>query len=454
MALRDIANVTTTLMNLIERSFRVPSVWPGMLPVPTVLAEPPMRTRTNGIGMFLYHITEHPHYKNLPATGYDTPPVRFTSMALTLYYQLSAFQASTSVEGGNDGLMEQQMMSVAMKALHDYPELTDSTIVIGAENPPTVPITDPVFPIDIIGRSNRFKIIYMPVQPTESLSYWTSGDSKLTLSAYYEVSVILLEPEVTRFMSGKVLDYNVFSFVSGNPKILSASNDITFVSPADGRSRTLVMLPAQVAPAAPILPPDVTPHTLTLKGIDIGSGAFVRLTNALWDEPAIPTLAWNQSGTATEINLVVRQTAQPENSGGSVDILPGIYGAQVVRISLKTKGDGTQWPIEATSNIFPFAITPRIDTLGVPALIGATATVTGHLFSRVSGGRQRIELQVYIGPDRLTQVTGAPLAGEFRITAEGSFDYRLPASVTSAQVLPFRIIANGTESAPRWITAP
>lgn len=455
MALRDISNVTTTLINLIDRSFRVPENWPAALPVPRVMAEPPVRTPTNGIGIFLYHMMEDPHFKNLPAPGRDTPPVRYTSMALTLYFQLSAYQASADVEGEQDGLMEQQMMAVAMKALHDYPELTDDTVVEGALDAFNVPITDPVFPIDILGRSNRFKIVFQPIMPAEAVSFWTTGDSSLTLSAYYEVSVILLEPETSRIRTGRVLDYNVFTFVSGNPKILYTSNEVAFTSPINAQTRTLILQPAQVPPAPAVLPPDPSPYLLTIKGMDFNGSIFLRLTHALWSEPAVvnpPT--WQPSHTVTELNVVVRESALVESSLAPIDILPGIYGAQVVYRTLKNKHDGTQWELELTSNVSPFAIVPRIDILGVPAALAATATVTGYLFSRVSLGNQLISLEVFIGPNRLSEVTVAPNPGEFQITSDTTLDYVLPPSVASGDTLPFRVIANGAESAPRWITAP
>ncbi len=377
MALRDISNVTRTLIELIDRAFRVPENWPTAMTVPTVMAEPPVRSSTNGIGMFLYHITEHSHYKNLPATGRDTPPVRYTPLALTLYYQLSAYTDAGEGSGNQDQLMEQELMSVAMKALHDYPELTDTTIVDGALDPFSTPITTPIFPLDIIGRSNRFKITYQPIQPAESIGFWNTGDSDLTLSAYYEVNVVLIEPEVSRTRSGRVLDYNIFTFVTGNPKITSSSNEVAFISPVNGQVRELILMPAQVPPAPPILPPDTTAHRLTLKGLDFVGDVRLRLTNTNWSEPATTDATWLVEQTSTEYNVIVREEAFFESSGLPAAIIPGVYGAQLISTVTKNKSDGTTWPIELSSNVCPFAIVPRLDTIGVPAAMPNTAPVTG-----------------------------------------------------------------------------
>lgn len=455
MALRDISNVTLTLMTLIENSFKVPENWQNPT-VPKVLSEPPVRSKTNGIGMFLYHMVEHPHFKNLPAPGRDNPPVRYTSMGLTLYYQLSAYQAAgANVEGDQDGLMEQQMMAVAMKALHDYPELTDETYVIGALDPFNVEITLPLFPPDIRNRSNRFKIVYQPIQPSESISYWSTGDTKLTLSAYYEVNVVLLEPETTRTRSGIVLDYNVFTFANGNPKILNSSSEVSFTSPVDGIIRQLILQPAQVQPS-PVAPPvDLLPFVVTFKGLEFYGNVMLRLTSKFWAGPATTDAAWQVAVTATGLSVVVQENAVDEASGLPVKVLPGIYGAQIVSSTLKTKSDGSQVAVALTSNMSPFAIVPRIDSLGVPPDLVTAATVTGYLFSEVNFlGNELIKLEIFIGPDRLDEVLAAPQAGEFQITSPTTFDYRLPASVVTGQVLPFRIFANGAESAPQWFTAP
>jgi hypothetical protein len=453
MALRDISNVTQTLINLIERAFRVPEYWPSGT-VPLVMAEPPSRTKTNGIGMFLYHITEDAHYKNLPGPGRDQPSIRYASMALTLHYQLSCYQSNATIEGGSSGLLEQQMMAIAMKILHDYPELDETTYVEGARDAFNVPITSPVFHLDLLGRSNRFRITFQPVSTSESISYWSTGDTPLSLSAYYEVSVVLLEPETSRTRTGRVLDYNVFSFVNGNPKILGCSNEVQFVSPVDSKVRTLILEPAQVPPAPAVLPPDVTPHQISLRGNDFLNSVTLRFSFAKWDETATTTVDWQVEKTATEIKCLVRESALGEDSGLPLAVVPGIYGVQVTSTSVKIKGDGTTWPVEMLSNVSPIAVVPRIDSLGVPPTLPDLATVTGFGFSHLSGLDEWVDLEVFVGPDRLTQSSGIPIPGEFQITSSTSFDYRLPSSLNSGDVLPFRVIGNGAESAPLWITVP
>lgn len=435
MALRDISNVTQTLINLISRAFQVPANWPG--DVPSVVASPPIRTSTHGIGIYLYHVSENAHYKNLPAPGRDQPPVRFTSMGLNLYYQLSANSTSAEPEADN-ALLEQQMMAVALKAFHDYPELSDSTIVEGSG------IATPVFPAELLGRSNRFKISLQPIPPSEAVSFWTSGESPLTLSAYYEVSVILLEPEVIQARAGKVLEYNIFSFVSGAPRILSSYNTLSFNSPVDGSPREIQLQPAQVPVG----------REVQFDGVDFAGGTVrLLLLNNRWTEPAFATAPWNVAVSSQSISATVQQTAAFED-GSVADILPGIYGARV-EVSRTHASSGQT--VRQASNQCPFTITPAITAIAAPGNINGTWTVTGYIFQATDlDGEELIELDVFVGQHRLPllQGGGALSNGEYQLTNPQTLTFILPTNLSSGQILPIRIFANGAETPPQWITVP
>lgn len=435
MALRDISNVTQTLINLIERAFQVPANWLGDTPL--VVASPPVRTQTHGVGIYLYHIAENTHYKNLPAPGRDQPSVRYTPMGLNLYYQLSANSTSADPEA-NNALLEQQMMAVALKALHDYPELTDTTVVEGS------PLATPVFPPELIGRSNRFKISLQPVPPGEAVSFWTSGESPLTLAAYYEVSVVLLEPEPIRSRSGKVLEYNVFSFVSGAPRILHSYNILSFNSPVDGSLREIRLQPAQVPVG----------QNVHFDGVDFAGGnARLLLINSRWTEPAFATSTWNLNINSQSLSATVQQTAAFAD-GSVADMLPGIYGARIeVSRTHATSGQ----IVRQASNQSPFMIAPRLDPIPAVGGLNDTWTATGYLFAATGAdGEALIELEVFVGQYRLgLSQEGNPLSnGNFQLVDAQTLQFILPTEVSSGQILPVRIFANGAETPPQWITVP
>ena len=66
------------------------------------------------------------------------------------------------------------------------------------------------------------------------------------LSAYYEVSVVLLEPEDTQSRAGRVLAYGVTPLIEGAPRIDSSENTLSFTIPGDPDVREVILRPAQV----------------------------------------------------------------------------------------------------------------------------------------------------------------------------------------------------------------
>jgi len=109
------------------------------------------------------------------------------------------------------------------------------------------------------------------------------------------------------------------------------------------------------------------------------------------------------------------------------------------------------------SNVTPFVVSPTVGALPVP--VGGALTVTGGVFQHPELDQRDVE--VYVGASRLINkpppATGPvpPLvAGQFRANAASTLDVRLPAGLTSGQVLPFRVLVNGAESEPRWLTIP
>jgi hypothetical protein len=64
-------------------------------------------------------------------------------------------------------------------------------------------------------------------------------------------------------------------------------------------------------------------------------------------------------------------------------------------------------------------------------------------------------VQVFIGPNSLTpkQPTIPLAAGEFEVTSATQLRFLLPPDTNSGEVL-FRVVVNGAESAPNWVTVP
>jgi hypothetical protein len=456
MALLDLSLVTKTLMNLLEKVFKTSPEWSTVdtPSYPPISASPPDSLSDGSVGIYLYHISEDIHYKNQPSNGNDIPPVRHAPMALNLYYLLTAKAPQDNT------LDEQKMMGIAVKALHDYPLITDSTeIFINSTSE-----YEKVLPDKIQGRDNRLRIVLQPLAHNEAVSYWTAGSSPLRLSAYYQVSVVFLEPEETKTRSGRVLSYGVHTFVEGAPRLDYSQNSLSFSAPGGlSEPREVLLRPAQVPVGGQV----------TFSGAGLtGDTMTLLLKSRIWAEPVEVDSAWRVAAEGDHISVTVQETISGQ------EIFPGIYSAVVKVVRHRRLSSGEMRSFEYLSNECPFAITPRIDSIVLPA-IADTGSVEGYRFRpyvdipptatppeitslRIKAIKSSV--QVYLGSVRLTwwEDHSRPLAaGEFTVpdpVAANELQFRLPDpipdGVAAGDVLPVRIFVNGAESPPNWIVIP
>ena len=170
MAVLDLSDVTLSLVSLIREAFVLHPALAGQ----AVLPEPPGRLTVEGIGLYLYHSEEDKSLSSLPTAGRDSPPVSIQAhWPVKLTHQLCAHSIVETTGAYN----EQRMMGIAMKTLHDYPFLDDSTVINGNQ----------VFQGSMRGRNNRISVTFQNINPKDSVGTWTAGDVALRLSAYYEM---------------------------------------------------------------------------------------------------------------------------------------------------------------------------------------------------------------------------------------------------------------------------
>lgn len=423
MAVLDLSDVTLSLVTLIRVAI---DAHPALAGQP-VLPEPPGRLTGEGIGFYLYHTEEDKTLSSLPPGGRDNPPVRFLPMALKLYYQLCAH--STLENTG--AYQEQRMMGIAMKTLHDYPFLDDSSVINGTQ----------IFQGSMRGRNNRVYVTFQNINPKESVATWTAGDVALRLSAYYEVSVVFLEPEEIRSYSGRVLQYGTYIFTERAPRITSTRNIIQYSMPPDNSLAKVSVQPAQVPVGS----------TMDLFGSGLnGESLDLRLYSPRWPEPGLAS-GWNLVRTAEDmLTATVTQNAVNERTGTPLVVLPGVFGAQLIVTRTIRLPNGDIKTFRNVSNQFPFMICPRIDGL---VTAPGTVTVTGYLFQDATLNIN--EIMVYLGEERiLLDDDGVFNAGEFRVTAANTIVVMIPASFPSGTLVPVRILVSGIESTPAWITVP
>jgi hypothetical protein len=429
VALLDVSRVTSTLVKLLETEVPRSPVWPSAVTV-TVKPDPPDQIAdgaSNVLGMYLYHLTEDPGTKGLPPVGPGQPPVRFTPMGLNLHYQLSAHVGETGGAGGT--LQEQKLIGCAAKALHDYPMIDDTTTIAGVK----------ILDGGLRNAGNRLRIYLQPVPFSEAVSYWTAGSTPLRLATYYEVSIVMLEPQRPASATGRVLSYGVQAFTEAMPRLEGSVSTLTFTPPGASAARELELRPAQAPVGGQVR--------------FLGTGLVGTTTELLLGSPrfAAPVVAdWTPAVRDDAITATIAATASGE------DVLPGIYAASA-RVTRRLATPSGSPDFEQVSNVAPFVVSPTVAPLPAPA--AGALTVTGGVFLHPELDQKEVE--VYVGPTRLvnkpppaTGPTPALTAGQFRATAANTLDVRLPAGLPSGQALPFRVLVNGAESEPRWLTIP
>lgn len=421
MALLDLSLVTQTLINLISAHVTHSEAWNNANALTVDPLPPDKLSGDNTLGLYLYHAVEETTGKNTYIPGVSDVPVRYTPLGLNLYYMLTAH---SDIESGGV-YREQLMMGLAMKALHDHPLVNDDTEVNGTL----------VMPALLRGNDNAFRIGMVPVKVDDAVSYWMAGSNPQRLAAYYQISVIKLEPQEPAIRAGRVLTYNIFVLPSDAPRVDTTANVISFTIPGEGSARSLELRPAQVTYDQGF---EVVGSAFT------GNNVYLQIRRADWAAPVTVDAAWNLAITSSRITATVRATA------AGVDMLPGLYAASVRVERWRTVPSGTRI-VESSSNETPFAIAPQVTAIGAPDAQGRF-TVTGATFQHPDLPAEKVS--VFIGAARLAPGDIANLQpGEFAVTGPTTLAVRLPAGLTPGDSLSLRLIINGAENAPQWVVA-
>jgi hypothetical protein len=239
MALINLYKVTKTLTELLKVNViaNIDSALAGTLQVTAV---PPEKVDnvTNQLNLFLYHIAEDAYYKNALGPGSDVPNVAKTPMALNLFYILTVHH-----EGGGDPDLDmeeqQKLMGYALKTFHDFPVITDQTEIDGTR----------ILDETLQGKQNSLEVILRPVSPEDAIAFWSSEEARtVRLSAYYEVRVVMLEPEPPKTMPGIVLNLGTYLVQLGTPQLTSSQSLVQFQLPAQngGLIQQVTATPARV----------------------------------------------------------------------------------------------------------------------------------------------------------------------------------------------------------------
>jgi Pvc16 N-terminal domain len=433
MPLLDLSLVTTTLLRLLKA--RVDPAWASFSPPSVVSYSGLPSDRLTGdqtLAVSMYHTVEDAYFKNQPPVYQDLPPVRFTPMGIQLHYQLCA-HAAEGADAEGAVLRAQRLFGLALKTFHDYPSLNRDTQIGGVA----------VFPTELNDTDNVFRITLKNIAPNEAISFWT-GTQAVRLAAYYEVDVVLLEPDHPQLRASRVLRYGVDVFVNGAPRLDASRSRVTFRLPNETADRIADLQPGESAVG----------ENISFDGANLSGDAMTLLIGkANWGEAEEVGSDWGVAGGTDTV------VARVQSRAGAQDVVPGVYSAAARVTRNRRMPDGTLRAFPQASNGVPFTVAPTIANPAYNAIAAAggpqqIVTVDGGVFQHPAVLPENVNVIVGSEPVPL-ETSGALTAGHFEIVNPGRIRLRFPISgLNSGDVLPLRVIVNGAENAPRWVQVP
>jgi hypothetical protein len=458
MTLLDLSNVTRTMKSLLEQNLARPTMG-GLTVNVTPLPPEKVGSAQNTLSLHLYHAAEETYYKNLPGQGNDPPNVAKNPLALSLFYILTAHHESTDPD--LDPFTQQNLMGLAIKTFHDFPVITDSTVVNGSSTTVLHPA--------LIGGDNDLQIIMRPISPEDATAFWSTEDQRTTrLSAYYEVRVVMLEPEKPKTMPGIVYALGTFLVNIGSPSIERSRSRVSFpLPPGTGVADPQII---ETAPARVSTDATSPNNRLELLGTNLAIGQSRRLVwrNALWAKQGfaavtlVPGLnpSWSFLFEGERIVVDIAPDLAVDATT-TLTVFPGLYAAflrvvkdeEVVLNQLKQIFD--------SSNEVGFFVVPRLTGHSAPgpdSRIDVDVAPTFDL-THGAGTDEALDIQLIV-EGRVYQrgFIAAPPSpsdndGHFEVAAN-TVTLQPLFSVAVADEHPLRLVVNGGESQPFWIVIP
>jgi Pvc16 N-terminal domain len=283
------------------------------------------------VNLFLHQVTANAGWRNeqLPSVGPDgrtrlsSPP-----LALDLHYLLTAY--------GSEDWQAEALLGFALLMLHENPVLTRHDISNAISklpiNDPSNPLSTPLGASGLADQIELLKITPSTVGREEMAWLWTALKADYRPTFPFQVSVVLIEPQLPQIVSLPVLVRNIV-----------AESDLT---PFPGIA---AVVPPFSQPAARL------GQSVTVEGHRLATATAVVLTNAQRGirQRIIPASAGNAALQFTPALLNV----------------PGELAAGIYDLSAEVAPPSGP----TTTNSLPFAIAPSIDTWA-PGLIPAGNT--------------------------------------------------------------------------------
>ena len=452
MALLDLSAVTSALMKLLLDNI-TERIDDGVQLKLTAEPAEAINNEMNTLSLHMYHLVEETIYRNLESPALGEGDIANTPIGLCLYYVLTAHHKSGQTE--LDPLTEQKLLGYAIKTMHDFPLLSDTTEIAG----------EPILPDSIRGAGNPIQIIMRQLSPEEAISFWSAEDQSTTrLSAHYEVRVVLLEPDPVEALPSPALGLGTFVHQLGAVHLECSRSALSFSSPASagGATQTIEVSPARVAAWIGQDPPV---NQVELIGANLSGGIdrTVILGGPIPPTPVDLTLAqnqaagWSLSFTAERVSLEIADTLTTLDAQGdpvALTLDPGIYTASVRLILEQRLVGGALVPISQDSNAVAVVVGPRLIAASVVNAnqdrIELELAATFSLNTDGLALTLAVDGQVYVEVEQVNDLE----PGTFLIDTDHTLLVRASFDVDEPGEHPTRLIVNGAESAPYWIELP
>ncbi len=445
MPTSDLSQITTSLITLLTDSMTV-----ILGTTPAVVAQSPDKigtAATNTLSLYLYHLREDPYYKNALPDGGGQGPIARVPLPLCLFYVVTSHHYSN---GDPDPIEEQKLISAALKTLHDFPTIDDTTTTPG-NNPKSVLTTD------LLGDGNHFDVILRPVAPEESFSFWSGNDDRLVrLSAFYEVRVVFLDPEPPTKLPGYVLSLGNYIAPKNTLYIDRTENEVAFTVPGQDE-QTVTANPARV-------PLTTNKNGLSIHGSGFSGGQIVLRSSTFSDapgnqiivDPAL-NLPWSVKVTSQTITALA-QSEVIDAELGSVALLPGLYSVGVrVSTTYKLPG-GLSKEFTTTSNEAAITLTPYIDSDGGVGDVVPPVMVTLNTSSMTNLNEPALDKAIAVvvdgQPYTYFDQVGNPGLREFKITGDNEITIGAHFGSNDTGLHPVRLLIRGADAPPYWIEVP
>jgi Pvc16 N-terminal domain len=466
MPMLDLSQTTVALQRLLQ--FNIPLIEPTLAGTLTISTLPPEQVQgaANMLSLYCYHVSPDGSNRYRPRQPTGPRPIATSPLTLILNYILTAH---TVVNTEFDALAEQRLLGYAMKTLHDFPVIDDSTRVDGQI----------VLPDEIRGQNNSFSITQLQLTAGEALNFW-ANESQITVkpSCYYEVAAAELAPEPPTRLPGIVLSIGAFVLPKNSPALAATTSTLAYTLPASqgGGAASLTASPARVGPVT-AAPPPANRMRLTGQALGAGQAQTLQIAHPFWTRQfpggRVPVdlglnagLGWaiEFADDAVEVTLGDDLRATSQGGGADVDLAlyPGTYLASW-QIARRFEREGVTETLAERSNAVPFTVYPRITGFARDNGSGQVTLSFGGSWLLTRGRpapadpTEAPELDILLAVDgrsyRLTTGAAPAAAGTF-VIADHALTYAPFPEANAPGERAIRVVIDGADSQPFWIVLP